>query len=267
MVPLLVAHTLQRDYLVVLTDTHRGRIYEARRGSNSLLGEVDEAVPRKNRSSGERWGKQQATIARHRENHILHYFKKLAERVETTWADDHYVGIILLGEHVVLEELRTFLPKRLADRVVSETPHAWNGDQPEIQHDVDRVIASIREARQGWALDEIARRLRKGYAVVRGPQEVIGALTNGQIGELVIGPDQGESAWRCSGCGSRFVIEETTCGYCQAPCVRVNLWQQILSAAIRQRIPVQFVPSEPRHVVPSGVAAAPFAGRAPIENL
>jgi len=255
LVPLLVASSLQPEYLVVLTDTHHGRLYASGASAARLLGEIEEAVPSKNRSAGERWGKQQATIARHREDHILHYYKELAGRVEAAWVDDFYQGIILLGEHVVLEEVRGFLPKRLADRVVHEAPHAWTGDQPEIPDHVRQVVATTVEARQDRLLDELARRLREGYAVATGPQEVITALVNGQVHELVFGSDLGEVASRCTGCRSLFAVVEESCPYCKAPCVRANLWQEILSAAARHRIPVQFVTSKSRRAVPGGVAA------------
>ncbi len=38
------------------TDTHRGRIHAASRGRPRLLNEFDAEIPRKQRSSGERWG-------------------------------------------------------------------------------------------------------------------------------------------------------------------------------------------------------------------
>ncbi len=255
LVPLLVACSLQPEYLVVLTDTHHGRLYASDTSAARLLAEFEEDVPSKNRSSGERWGKQQATIARHREDHILHYEKELVDRVEALWRDDLYQGIILLGEHEILNEIRGLMPKRLADRVVHEAPHAWAGDQPEIPDHVRQFVATAREARQDRLLDELARRIKEGYAVATGPQEAITALVNGQVHELIFGSDLGEVASRCSGCGSVFVVEEQSCPYCKAACVRANLWQEILTAAARHRIPVEFVTTESGRVVPGGVAA------------
>jgi hypothetical protein len=54
LVPLLQALCKQREYLVVLTDTHRGRLYAATTGGIRLLQEIEEAVPRRQHSSGER---------------------------------------------------------------------------------------------------------------------------------------------------------------------------------------------------------------------
>lgn len=256
LVPFAVDQVLRPSYLVVWTDTHHARIYEARPGSARLLAEVAGDVPRKNRSAGERWGKQQATIARHREDRILHYFKDLAGHVEAAWGDGLDArGIILLGEHEVVEAFRAFLPKRLADRVVAEAPHAWSGEQPAIEDQVGHVADDLIGAEQRRLLDEIDSRLREGYAVTTGPREVIEALINGQAQVLVLGPDPGEVAWRCRGCGSLFTAEETACPYCRAGCDRVNLWQEILIKALRDRIDVHLVTAKVGRPVPGQVAA------------
>ncbi|WP_406695637.1 hypothetical protein V5E97_31985 [Singulisphaera sp. Ch08] len=255
LVPLLVANYRRRAYLVVLTDTHRGRLYASIPGKAELLDELDEAVPGKNRSSGQRWGKQQATIDRHRKDHILHYQKELSQHVERAWATGSYQGIILLGEHEVLENFRGLLPKRLGDRVVHEAPHAWAGNQPEIRDQVREVVDAAITGQQDRLLEEIGRRLQAGFAVASGPQEVIVALSNGQVLDMVVGPDLGEVGSLCSGCRSLFAFEVATCPYCKAPCDKSNLWQEILEQAVRHNVAVHFVSAEKRGVVPGGVTA------------
>lgn len=255
LVPFMVDQFLRPQYLVILTDTHHGHVYAARPGSARLLERVEGSVPRKNKSAGERWGKQQATIARHREDCILHYFKDLAARAEAAWEEKADRGIILLGEHDVLEDFRAFLPKRLGDRVVAEVPHAWTGEQPAVEEQVRQVVAAIVEAEQRRLLDEIEGRLREGCAVTSGPREVIEALASGQVRTLVLGPDPGEVGRRCRGCRSLFTDEEATCPYCQAPCDRANLWQEILIRALKHGVDIHFVTPALRQPVPGRIAA------------
>jgi peptide subunit release factor 1 (eRF1) len=240
-VPLLENYLRQRGYLVVLADTHRGRVYAAGQGGSRLLGEFDEVVPKKNRSAGERWGKQQATIDRHRKDHILHFHKELARRVEQAWDEYHYQGIILLGQREVLEQFRGLLPDRLAGRVVHEAPHAWTGGQGEIDAEVRAVIDLSQTAREQRVLSELSRRMKEGSAVAAGPQEVINALRDGQVAELILGPDPGAAASRCTGCRSLFAAERETCPYCAAPCRKGNLWQEILAVGMNHGIRVNLV--------------------------
>jgi hypothetical protein len=255
LVPFLVDQVLRPQYLAVVTDTHHGHIYAARPGSARQLARVEGDVPRKNRSAGERWGKQQATIARHREDCILHYFKDLAARVVDAWDETQYRGIVLLGEHEVLEDFRTHLPKRLDGHVLAEGPHSWLGEARAVEDQVGEVVAVIVGAEQERLLDEIDGRLREGCAVTTGPREVIEALNNGLARTLVLGPDPGEVARRCRGCHSLFTAAETTCPYCQSPCDRTNLWQEILIRAVRHGVDVHFVPTKSVRTVPNGIAA------------
>jgi peptide subunit release factor 1 (eRF1) len=254
-VPLIEAYLRQRGYLVVLTDTHRGRLYAVGPGGSRLLDEIDEFVPKKQRSAGERWGKQQATIERHRKDHILHYQKELAQRVERTWGACRYEGLVLLGEHEVLEQFRTLLPPRLAARVVHEAPHAWTEEQAEIDAVVRAVIERAQATQEQRVLGELARRLGEGCAVAAGPQEVIDALRDGLVAELILGPDPGATASRCTGCRSLFATQRDACPYCAAPCRTGNLWQEVLALALGHGIWVDLVhnPSDlDRH---GGIAA------------
>lgn len=258
LVPLLQALHRQRRYLVVLTDSHRGRVYAAGWGHAHLVDEVDEAVPRHQRSAGETWGKQQATIARHREDHILHYQKALVALVEEAWRDAPFRGLILLGEPDALAGVRAALPPTLASQVVHEGRHAWVGRQPSLDATVRAVLDEVLRSHDQRRLEEVERRLRESYCVAAGPQEVVDALRNGQVGYpgyIVLGPDQGQAAMRCSSCGAVFTQMCTACSFCQAPCETVNLWQEILLFAARHDIPAHFVDASAELMRHGGVAA------------
>ena len=221
-VPLLEAIHRQRRYLVVLTDSQRGRIYAAAWGRLHLLNEIAENVPRRQHSAGDTCGKQQATIARHREDHVLHYRKALVRHIEKAWRDAPFRGLILLGEHETLAAVRAALPPSLASQVIHDAPHSWVGRQPSMTSKVQEVLDAALRAHDERLVDELERRLReKGYCVAAGPQEVIDALRNGQVGYpgyVVLEPDRGEMAARCTGCGSVFTIICAVCPFCYASC-------------------------------------------------
>lgn len=254
-VPLIEAYLRQRGFLVVLADTHRGRLYAAGRGGSRQFDELNEAVPRKNRSAGERWGKQQATIARHREDHILHFHKELADRVERAWDESLYQGIVLLGEREVLAQVLHLLPERIARRVVHQAPHGWTEAESEIDAEVRTAIEAQQTVREQVVLSELARRLEEGRAVATGPQEVIVALRNGQVAELIAGPDSGAPAARCTNCGSLFAFERDACPYCAAPCRKGNLWQEVLNLALAHGVWVNLVRRSAELDRHSGMAA------------
>ena len=244
LVPLLELRNRQRRYLVVHTDTHRGRLYTAVPGRVRLIEEINENVPKRQRASGELWGKSQATIERHREDHVLHYFKELATEVERAWPEEQYDGIVLLGEHEVLRGFGKHLPDYLAHRIVREAPHAWVGRQVRLESKMDAIYRDAVADHDQRVLDEVKRRLLEQHLIATGPQDVIDALRNSQVGfpgSVVMEPDRGEAAWRCSSCASLFAHAVEECPFCQAPCERTNLWQGIALLAARHNIPVHVV--------------------------
>jgi peptide subunit release factor 1 (eRF1) len=246
LVPLLEVLHRQRRYLVVHTDTQRACLYTAVPGAVRLIEEISAGIPKRHRAAGERWGWQQATIARHREDHILHYLNDLAREIERAWPSERYDGIILSGEHEVLQELRTHLPDLLGNQIVGEAPHAWVGKQASLVSKIDTIHAEALRRHGRQVLEELKRRLMEQHRIALGPQAVIDAIRNDEVGyrgRVVMEPDRGEVASRCTVCASLFarVVEE--CPSCRRRCDKTNLWQAIALRAARQHVSVDFVES------------------------
>src|SRR5207248_7720451 len=159
--PLLKAVHEQEELLVVHTDSHRGRVYGAGCGRADLVHEIDEAVRQRQQSAGERWGIGQATIARHREDIILHYRKELVAAIEKIWAAHTFHGLMLLGEHEILEHLRKQLPPRLSAQVVHEGPCAWA--KPLGMAEVTELVAAATKGQERKIMSELADRLERNY--------------------------------------------------------------------------------------------------------
>jgi peptide subunit release factor 1 (eRF1) len=246
LVPLLELLHRQRRYLVVHTDTHRGRVYTAVPGEAHLIEEIEEPVPKRQRAAGELWGKRQATIARHREDHIMHYLKGLAGAIERAWPEERYDGIVLLGEHEVLAKLRKYLPEKLRTNIAGEAPHAWAGRQLPLLEKIGSIHATALREQEHQLLDDIKRRLMEDHHIATGPQAVIDAIENDQIGYsgcVVMESDPGEIAARCSGCHKLFAEPIDECPSCHATCEKTNLWQAIALLAARKHVVVHFVES------------------------
>lgn len=259
LVPLLEAMHRQRRYLLVLTDSHRGRLYEAAWGHTHLLRQIDKDVPKRQKSAGELWGKQQATIARHREDLLLHYRKELVSAIAHVWPDAPFRGLILLGDHKTIAALQSILPSPFENRVVHTGPHSWARREPTLDAEVQQVLDDVFRAHDARLMEELERRLHDHYLVAAGPQEVINALRQGQVGYpgyVVLEPDRGEMAARCTRCESVFTTIPATCPFCQGTCERVNLWQEILFFAARHNITAHTVESNPELSRHGGVAAA-----------
>jgi peptide subunit release factor 1 (eRF1) len=261
LVPLLETMHRQRLYLVVLTDSHRSRLYEAAWGHARLSHEMEENVPRRQRGAGEQWGKQQATIARHRENQLLRYRKRLAAAIEKAWRRAPFRGLILLGDDETIRVVRAKLPAVINQQVARTGPYCWSRGEPTVDESVQEVLDETFRAHDARLEEELNRRFREHCLIAAGPQEVVNALRNGQVGYpgfLILEPDRGEMATRCRGCGSLFITMADRCAFCHCRCDKVNLWQEVLFFAARHNITAHIVESHPELSRHGGIAAALF---------
>jgi RNA polymerase subunit RPABC4/transcription elongation factor Spt4 len=164
----------------------------------------------------------------------------------------------LLGEHDTLEALRATLPHILASRVVHTGPYSWARQAPKLDEKVQEVLDAALRAHDARLLEDFERLMREHHFVVAGPQEVIDALRNGQVGYpgyLLLEPDRGQMAARCTRCESLFTTIYATCPVCQGACEKVNLWQELLLFAARHNITAHTVESHPALSRHGGVAA------------
>jgi hypothetical protein len=268
-VPLLELLSRQRRYLVVHTDTHRGRLYTAVSGTVRLIEAIDEDVPKRQRAAGETWGKQQATIDRHRKAHILHYYKELIQEVERAWPEERYDGLVLLGEHEVTEQVRRRLPDRLARQVIAARPHAFEATQVDLASKIAAIEREAAEALDRRLIDIVRRRLLEQHEIAAGPGAVAEALGQGRIafgGRLVMEPDRGELAWRCRGCRTIFVENTARCPACGGACERTNLWQALALLAAERHVPVDFIAPGLGLEKQGGIVAFLTAGNETIES-
>lgn len=267
LVPLLQSSLGRREYLAVLTDTHRGRVYSVTPGAARLRAEFDEEVPKKQHATGQTFGYAQATIARHREECIKHYQKDLIREMERLWDSGNFYGLILLGEHEVLEHVRAQLPQRIASRIVREVPEAWYETPTTVEERIETLAAECDAEFDQEVAPGFADRLQKQKGIASGPKDVLEVLQTGRIGPdghgyLVLGPDPREAAGRCAAC--RTVTTEVfgPCPKCQARCIPGSLWEEVLLTALQHRIAVHFL-KEPKTLEARGgmIAVLPLTGK------
>jgi len=265
LVPLLGAMHRRREYLAVQTDTHHARLFSSTMAGTQLLGEIQGEVPRKQHSSGERWGKEQATIARYRDVQILHYQKDLVQRIEHEWAGHDYSGIALLGEHEVVEHVRKALPARLAERVVHTGAEPWQDRPAHLERELSELVGRLVDAEEAKVAEGFWDRLREGRAIAKGPRGVLEKIEAGGVGPegygcLVFGPDTREVVGRCTVCRALALDDPAKCPRCGSPCAEGNLWEELMLLALRHKIAVRFV-KDPAMLAPHGgvVAVLPKA--------
>lgn len=260
LVPLLESMLSRKQYLVAHTDTNHGSIYAATPGEVRVLAEIGEDVPKKQHSGGGILGYGQANIARHREDRILHYRKGLLDELERHWDTGHFAGLILLGEHEVLEHVRKALPTRLSRHVVQESSESLHETPAEIERAIRTRVQAVSDQSDAEVAPEFWNRLNEKKSIATGAQAVIDAIQTGRVGSdghgyLVFGPDPRETVGRCVACRTLTPEVLGPCPKCQAPCAPGNLWEELLLSALKNRIAVHFVRDATKLAPYEGVVA------------
>jgi hypothetical protein len=225
-----------------------------------LLFAIDEAVPKKQHSAGQTWGTQQATIARHREDHILHYRKELVGRVVTEWGGCSYTGLLLLGHHETLAHLRDALPPRLAAVVRREKAEPWYERTTQVEEAIRTMALDVLTQDEAEVAEGFWDLLAERRSLASGPQAVLDAVQGGLVGPqgfgyLVLGPDPREAIGRCRVCRCLSFEIPGACPKCGAPTSEGNLWEELLLTALRHGISARFVADPLKLAAYGGVVA------------
>jgi hypothetical protein len=254
LVPLLMTCHRRREYLAVHTDTRHARVYAATPGEVRLLQELVADVPRKQRTSDERF---RQVIASHAEDAMSHFQKDLVQTIVRSFSTNGYAGLILLGAHPVVEPLRKSLPANVASHVVGEAAEAMYERPAEIETAIRDSVRGVLASDDARGLGDLWDRLAERRAVATGPSEVLEAVQGGRLGLrghgcLVLGPDPREVVGRCTRCRFLALDAPPTCPRCQGPCAEASLWEELLLMALRHDIAARFLADS--------TSLAPFGG-------
>lgn len=244
LVPLLQATLRQREFMVVMANTHRARVSAMTLRTARVLKDLEGEIPRKQHSCGERWGKEQATIAQRRDDCIHRFHNELVAAVQHAWAEHPFQGMILLGEHETLEHVKKALPPRLASHVIAEAAQKWLDAADRPPEAVCKAMADHMEREERETARAFEERLHEGYGLAAGPVAVLEAITTGKVGPrgygyLVLGPDLREVVARCQTCRALSTDMIASCPRCGGACVEANLWEELLLLAMKHGIAVR----------------------------
>jgi hypothetical protein len=87
-----------------------------------------------------------------------------------------------LGDGETVAALPSSLASAFAGRIVHVGSYGWARKTPDLDVKVQEVLEAALRAHDAALLGEFERRLHEHYLIAAGPQEVINALRNGQVG-------------------------------------------------------------------------------------
>lgn len=169
-------------HAVVLSDTNAAHIYVFGRGRT--IGREDLSSPKMSRTDAGGWS--QMRYQRHVDNLHQHHAKELVETLGKIVSEDRVNLIFLAGDDVIVPLLRSELTKELEQKVVGVLRLDIRTPEDEVKAAAAEALA-VHEAKvEAERVEQLVGEWRAGRLAVAGKRDVLKALKNGQVEELVM---------------------------------------------------------------------------------
>lgn len=169
-------------HVVVLSDTNAAHIYVLGRGRT--IDREDLESPKMSRTDAGGWS--QLRYQRHVDNLHQHHAKELVETLGKIVAEDRVDIIFLAGDEVIIPLLRSELTKELEQKVVGVLRLDIRTPEDEVRAAAAAALAVLEAEAEPALVERIEGEWRAGRLAVAGKRDVLRALENGQVDELVI---------------------------------------------------------------------------------
>ena len=176
-------------HAVLLSDTNAAHIYVFGRGRT--IDREDLASPKMSRTDAGGWS--QMRYQRHVDNLHQHHAKELVETLGKIVEEDRVDLIFLAGDEVIIPLLRSELTKELEQKVVGVLRLDIRTPEDEVKAAAAAALAVLETEAEVELVERIAGEWRAGRLAVAGPRDVLRALENGQVEELVMSSALAES--------------------------------------------------------------------------
>lgn len=169
-------------YIAVVADTNTARIFVFGLRSEEGQGEIKNEKTSRTQVGG--WS--QARYQRHVQNYHQQHVKELVDALERVVRSEKIDKILFAGDEVVLPLIEQELTPMLKERVVDRLRLDINAPEHQIlQASLDAVRRTDSETDQE-KVDRMLNQWRAGGLGAAGRDEVLKALANGQVDELLI---------------------------------------------------------------------------------
>lgn len=246
---------LRQDYpptAVVMVDAKSARIFELAYGR--ILYEIDHDHPETPRLH-EQGGWSQANMQRHVRDHIDRHHKDVAEVLAKMIDSERFPCVIVSGQERNLANFRTFLPKRVEDRVIGNLHLDIRSDAQEIMDSSMALIRQHQARTRGERLIALEEAGRKNERGALGPESVTAAANMRSILHLFLHTDAVLAGWQCTSCRTIGHQVPLSCPACGKEVRSVDLGEELIAAAETEDAAVELVPGPSSLLNYQGVGA------------
>ena len=169
-------------HAVVLSDTNAAHVYVFGRGRT--IDREDLSSPKMTRTEAGGWS--QMRYQRHVDNLHQNHARELVETLGKIVEEDRVDSIFLAGDEVIVPLLRSELTRELEEKVVGVLRLDIRTPEDEVRAAAAGALAALEPEAERALVEGIEGEWRAGRLAVAGKHNVLEALENGQVEELVM---------------------------------------------------------------------------------
>jgi peptide subunit release factor 1 (eRF1) len=137
-------------------------------------------------------GWSQARYQRHIRNFHLHHAKEVVEALDKMVKEDEIEQIVLAGDEVIVPVFLDQLPVHLSEKVIAVIRLDIATPEDQVRSATLEVLRQEDTKRDIEKVEHLFNEYRSGGLGVVGASDTLGALDNGQVGELILSASRGE---------------------------------------------------------------------------
>lgn len=227
------------EVVVAMVDGKSARLFDFAMGR--VLSEIDlenPEVPRKHDQGG--WS--QANMQRHVQDHIDRHHKEVAEVLTKLTEERRLYGVILSGQERNVANFRSFLPKRVEEKILGTLHLDIRSTADEIVAACEQLVAARQTAEMSERLARLEEVAQKNGRAALGVSAVVDAANQRKLETLFLSGSVERRGWRCTACGTLGEPIPLGCPACGEKVLTVDLVEALIAAAGAEDADVVFVP-------------------------
>lgn len=213
--PLLDIFDNYEKYAVLLVDKESARIFVVHLGEIVEYSEVHTPdVPGKHKKGG--WfALSQDHYERHIDFHIGLHLKEVVEKLSSFFSREGIRRLIIGGSDEAVSMIKGRLHKTILDKVTGNVKIEMFTGINEVLNKVEPILSAFEKKQEDETVKTLITKAMKNENAVLGLDNVINALQEQKVMELVVLKDYKENGYSCTSCGFLTVQKVDPCPYCK----------------------------------------------------
>jgi peptide chain release factor subunit 1 len=204
---------------VLLVDSQRARMFVFSVGELVEHSERFDALPRDEDGRGERdrGGDHPQHIAARVQQHV----RNAARVAFDVWQQHQFDHLVIAAPDPLARDVEATLHPYLVNRLAGRASLPINATDGEVRAAAHVIEAEVERRRQAEIVDRLRQTVASGGRAVRGLEQVLDALADRRVHQLVVSKGFSAPGWRCEGCEVPLPMGRT-CKRCGDEMVEVD---------------------------------------------